>query len=322
MELQVFTRQDIARRLSMPRTIELMRDAFRALSGGRIDSPVRTVLTNDAGTVLYKPAWSSQDDIFCVKIVSVFPENAVRDLPVTPGVLIVNDGRTGLPRAIMEAGYLTSLRTGAASGVATDLLAVPDATTAALFGTGGQAWHQLEAMLCVRPLRRVFVFSRNPDNASRFCKQHQPNVSDCELIPTTDSRVLRTCQVITTATTSATPVFADADIHPPVHINAVGSLGPSRSEIPAETILRSAVFVDHRAACLPEAGELLPLLRDGRLPADFCPPELGELLESPQPVRPGRLTVFKSAGNAAQDLVCAAALLRAPADPDQPVIRL
>lgn len=294
----------------MTRAIELMRGAFTDLSAEKVDSPVRTVITNDAGTVLYKPAYSAAENIFCVKVVSVFAGNADRGLPVTPGIIVVNDGETGMPVALMEAGFLTALRTGAATGLATELLATREARTAALFGTGGQAGHQLEAMLCVRDLTRVFVFSRRMENAIRFCEQMSRLSNSCELIPTEDRSVLAECEIVTTATTSAFPVFEDSELGPAVHINAIGSLGPARSEVPEATIERATIVVDQRAACLQEAGELLPLMADGRLPADFAPAELGELVggQSREPNRP--ITVFKSAGNAVQDLACAAEVLR------------
>lgn len=313
MEVRIYNQDDVRSAISMPRAIELMRDAFTALTAGQVESPVRTVLTNSSGTVLYKPAWSQADNIFCAKIVSVFPGNADRGMPVTPGIIAVNDGETGMPIALLEAGYLTALRTGAATGLATELLAPRDATTAGLFGTGGQADHQLEAMLCVRSLKRVFVYSRVFENAQAFCTRLSDLCPDCELVATTDKHRLRECQVITTATTSARPVFEDEHVGGAVHINAVGSLGPTRSEIPEATIERATVVVDQREGCLHEAGELMPLIADGRLPKDFRPAELGEILADPgyRPERP--LTVFKSAGNAAQDLVCAAEVLRVSA---------
>ncbi|MCP4175278.1 MAG: ornithine cyclodeaminase [Fuerstiella sp.] len=314
MDVRIFTRDDVRHLLKMPRAIELMRDAFAALSSGRIESPIRTTLTNDHGTVLYKPTWSAAQNLFCAKVVSVFPGNAHKDLPVTPGIIVLNNGETGMPVALMEAGFLTSLRTGAATGLATDLLAKPDASTAALFGTGGQAGHQLEAMLCVRDLKRVYVFSRHNENAVRFCREMAAHNSNCELIPATNRNVLTECDIITTATTSAKPVFSDREIPTVVHINAIGSLGPNRSEIPAETILRATVVVDHREAGLREAGELLPLMNDGRLPTDFAPAELGELVLNKNYKVERPVTVFKSAGNAVQDLACAAEVLKLAKD--------
>ena len=99
MDVRIFTQDDVRHFLKMPRAIELMRDAFAALSCGRIDSPVRTVLTSNHGTVLYKPAFSEAQSLFCAKVVSVFPGNADRELPVTPGIIVLNDGETGMPVA-------------------------------------------------------------------------------------------------------------------------------------------------------------------------------------------------------------------------------
>ncbi|HIK95567.1 MAG TPA: ornithine cyclodeaminase, partial [Planctomycetes bacterium] len=109
MDVRIFTQDDVRQLLKMPRAIELMRDAFAALSAGRIESPIRTTLTNDHGTVLYKPAWSAAHSLFCAKVVSVFPGNADKGLPVTPGIIVLNDGQTGMPVGLLEAGFLTSL---------------------------------------------------------------------------------------------------------------------------------------------------------------------------------------------------------------------
>lgn len=289
-----------------------MRTAFITLSTGDIAAPLRTALGNNIGSVLYKPAYSKSAGIFCAKIVSVFPENASKGLPVCPAVILVNDENTGMPIAIVEAGYLTSLRTGAATGLATDLFADQKATIAALFGTGGQSRHQLEAMLAVRPFEKIFIFSRTPSNAERFCEQNQELAGFCELIPNPSRDKLKQCQVITTATTSPTPLFSTDEIAPNCHINAIGSFGKENAEISADTLLNSRIIVDQRAACLAEAGEIC-LMRDaGLLPTNFHPEEIGEVLQNHNydNINKSRRTVFKSVGNAVQDLVCVAEMLK------------
>lgn len=286
-----------------------MADAYTSLSTGNVESPLRTALVNDKGTVLYKPAYSQSAGIFCAKIVSIFPGNAAQGLQVTPGIIMVNSAETGMPVAMIEAGYLTSLRTGAATGIATKTFARVDAKTAALFGTGGQSRHQLEALLCARKFETVYVFSRSSDNAERFCKENADLSSSCELVPNPSRSVLKSCDVIATATTSPTPVLRDDEISDDVFISAIGSLGPNRTEIPDETLLRGSIVVDNREACLAEAGEITLLRAAGKLPTDFSPVEIGEVIngtiESPQrtPI------IFKSVGNAAQDLACVAELL-------------
>lgn len=311
MNVKLIDHKLVAECLSMPRAIKLMKSAYADLTEGNVESPLRTALVNEGGTVLYKPAYAQSAGIFCVKVVSVFADNVNKGLPVTPGIIVINSSETGMPLAILEAGYLTSLRTGAATGVATQVLAPEDSRVGALFGTGGQSRHQLEAMLCARPFERIYVFSRNDANALRFCEENKDIAGDCELIANPDRKVLKECDVITTATTSPTAVFSDDEISDRAHVNAIGSLGAQRTEVSAETLLRSDVIVDQREACLKEAGEIC-LLRDaGLIGDDYYPVEIGELVLGQRSlgerVRP---TVFKSVGNAAQDLVCSAEIYR------------
>jgi len=310
MNLRLIDKSTVEQNLSMPRAIELMAEAFSALSAGEVDSPLRTALVNENGTVLYKPAYSDVAGIFCAKVVSVFADNVNKDLPVTPGLIIVNSAETGMPIALVEAGYLTALRTGAATGLATDLLAHKQAKVAALFGTGGQSHHQLEAMLAVREFEKVYVFSRNASNAEKFCAANQVMAGKCQLIANPERSVLKECEVITLATSSPTAVVEDHELGENVHINAIGSLGPKRTEVAAETMLRSYVCVDQREACRAEAGEICLLADAGILPEDFAPVEIGELATGAESAPRSGVSVFKSVGNAVQDLVCTAEILR------------
>ncbi|GAA5494953.1 delta(1)-pyrroline-2-carboxylate reductase [Rubritalea halochordaticola] len=311
MNVKLIDQKLVAECLKMPRAIELVKSAYADLTEGNVDSPLRTALVNEGGTVLYKPAYGEGAGIFCVKVVSVFADNVNKGLPVTPGIIVVNSAETGMPLAILEAGYLTALRTGAATGIATKVMAPEDSKVGALFGTGGQSRHQLEAMLCARSFERIYVFSRQEANAIRFCEKNRDIAGDCELIANPDRKVLKECDVITTSTTSPTAIFSDEEISDSVHINAIGSLGAQRTEISAETLLRSDVVVDQRAACLAEAGEIC-LMRDaGLIDDDYCPVEIGELILGKQSLgERNKPTVFKSVGNAAQDLVCSAEIYR------------
>ena len=123
--------------------------------------------------------------------------------------------------------------------------------------------------------------------------------------------VLQDCGVVTTATNSNSPVFSDNDIAPGTHINGIGSFRPDMAEVPAETVARAEVVVDHREAALTEAGDVMQPMQRGLLPAEFLPAELGEVLAGTRPGRTGadQVTFFKSVGNAAQDIVCAAEIV-------------
>ena len=311
MKIRLLSQDDIRQALTIDRAIELMEDAFVALSRGTVQVPVRTNLSNDSGALLYKPALMPSSNLFAMKAVSVFPDNSARGLPVTTGLILINDGGTGLPVALMDAEYLTALRTGAATGLATRLLANPDTKTAALFGTGGQAPLQLQAMLSVLPLKIVYVFSRHAANAEALCERHAEQSNNCQLIPAQSHNVLKNCGVITTATSSPKPVFSDQDIAPGTHINGIGSFRPDMIEVPNATVCRSTVFVDHQEAALKEAGDIIEPIARGDLPRDFTPTELGDLLLNDHPGRthPKQITFFKSVGNAAQDIVCAGEIL-------------
>lgn len=311
VKIRLLNQDEIRQTLTMASAIELMKDAFIALTQGTIETPLRTNISNSAGTLLYKPALMPSAKVFGMKAVSVFPRNVDLGLPVTTGLMLINDSETGLPVALMDAQYLTSLRTGAATGLATRLLAKPGTTVAALIGTGGQAASQLRGMLEVLPLETVYVLSRQMKNAEQFCRAQQEFAGTCRLEPAASNQVLADCSVITTATTSKSPVFNDAEIQPGVHINGVGSFTPDASEIPQDTVCRSHIFVDQREAALREAGDLVQPLQNGKLAANFSPTEIGELLLG---LRSGRnhedeTTFFKSVGNAAQDIVCAARIV-------------
>lgn len=311
MKLRLLTGNDVRCCLGMPRAIDAMSRAFAALSSKQVEAPHRTKIGSSDGIMLYKPALQQKAGIFIVKVVSVFPGNLKAGLPVTTGLLLVNDATTGLPRALMDAQYLTALRTGAASGLACRLLCNPGVTQAALFGAGGQAACQLEAMLCTLPLETVYVFTRDSMHAEAFCRNQEPAAGGCRLIANPDRSVLKTCGVICTATTSSTPVFSDDEICAGTHINGIGSFMPTMAEIPAETICRSTVVVDQREACLDEAGDLRQPIERGLMPPDFRPAELGEIVlrRATGRTSPQAVTVFKSVGNAAQDLECAAEVL-------------
>ncbi|MEZ6096201.1 MAG: hypothetical protein R3C03_18580 [Pirellulaceae bacterium] len=304
ISIRLLNGREVAASLSMSRAIELMKEAFVGLSHGDIDVPQRVHLTNPAGTMLYKPAFMPSRRAMALKAVSVFPGNFERNLPVTTGVLLVNDSETGVPIGLMDAEYLTGLRTGAAAGLATGLLADPETEVAALFGTGGQAPFQLAALMEVLPLKRIYVFSKRAERADAFCETEQAQWPGVELVAGTSVDVLRECGVISTATTSHTPLFSASDVTAGAHINAVGSFRRVMCEIDPALVAASRVVVDQREAAMMEAGELVAARDAGLLPMGFEIEELGELIATSPCVRMnGKTTLFKSVGNAAQDIV-------------------
>ncbi len=302
----------MARALSMPEAIILMKEAFVQLSRGEAIVPVRMAmeLPQDTGRVLLMPAYLAPSHRISVKLVSIMDENPARGLPLIHAMVMVLDSETGKPLALMDGEYLTALRTGAASGLATDLLAKPDAEHLAIIGTGAQARFQLQAVSCVRNISHCVAIDRSQENADRFVEQTQSDF-DFPIEATTSRDALATADIICTATTANTPVFSHSDLQMGVHINAIGAYTATMCEIPPETVQAAKVVVDHRPSCLSEAGDLIQPLQQGLISESHILAELGEIAAREKEVRfsASDTTLFKSVGNAVQDLVTATRVL-------------
>ena len=302
---------EVSQTLSMETAIPAVRGAFVQLSRGLADVPVRTHLSLEGdGGALFMPVYLSRMSWLGCKIVTVVPENQDRGLPTTQALMAVFDAETGRAEAVMDAEVLTAVRTGAASGVATDALARVDASVAAIIGAGIQGRRQLEAICCVRAIEQALVYDRERLAAEMFAAE----MNDRLHIPV---RVLddpsggHGADVICTATSSVGPVLADEDGAPGTHINAIGAYRPNTREIPGETVARAHLVVDSREAYLEEAGELVLALDEGLLADDFIPDEIGQVVMGSEPGRKNDLeiTLFKSVGNAVQDLAVASVVL-------------
>ncbi len=304
---------EVRQALPMAEAIEAMKRAYAALSDGRAEVPLRARLSipPHEAVSLFMPAYVQGDgeEALAVKIVSLFPHNPQRGLALIQAAVLVLEGDTGRPLALLEGSTLTAIRTGAASGAASDLLARKDSRVAAIFGAGVQGRTQLEAVCTVRPIERVWVYDPNPQRVQTFIAEmagQAPIPQD--LRPAHQPRqALSEADVICTATTSLTPVFEDAHLRPGVHINGVGSYTPQMQEIPAETVQRARVVVDSRAACLAEAGDLIQPIQKGLISEGHIYAELGEIVLGRKAARqsPGEITFFKSVGIAVQDAVAA-----------------
>jgi ornithine cyclodeaminase/alanine dehydrogenase-like protein (mu-crystallin family) len=310
MTLPLFTAEDIRRALPMREAIEAMRAAFIAFSKGRAHIPQRLSISipEQEGITLVMPGYVPPDALG-LKVVSVFSRNLARGLPTISALVVMLDPETGAPAALLDGAFLTAWRTGAASGLATDLLARPDAESLALIGAGAQARTQLLAVAAVRPLRRVRIYSRTPTRAQALIQEMRGQEGipkDIAVAPTPEAAVAE-ADIVCTATNSSVPVFDGQALRPGTHINAIGSFTLEMREVDEETFRRAArVVVDSRAAALAEAGEVVWAIRQGILrEADLV--ELGEIAAGRRPgrERPEEITLFKSVGLAVQDLVAA-----------------
>jgi ornithine cyclodeaminase/alanine dehydrogenase-like protein (mu-crystallin family) len=301
---------DVRRALPMADAIEAMDAAFLQLSEGRVTMPARSSMEipEANGVVLIMPCYAAGTHHVSLKLLTQFVDNGRLGLPLIQAVVLLADAVNGRLLAIVDGSTITALRTGAASGVATQLLAQPSADTAAIFGAGVQARTQLEAVCTVRHIKQVRVFDCRRAAAEVFAKDMSARLGIPVLATSSAAEALAGAQIVCTATTSTTPVFEDRDLVAGVHINAVGSWRPQTAEIPPDTVCRARVFVDHRVAAMEEAGDLLMPLQEGRITAEHIRAELGDLIANRVLGRQttDEVTLFKSAGLAVQDLFAAA----------------
>lgn len=287
----------------MPDAMSAVREGFAALSAGRATVPVRaSVPLAGGGVALSMPAALAGGPHWSVKLVTVSPGNPGRGLPLVGATVLLGDAATGRPLALLDGTAVTALRTGAAGGVAAEALARPDAAVVTLFGAGAQARSQLEAVRCVLGdrLRELRIASRDLGRARALAEAAElpPGVS--VVIQRAPGDIVRGADIVITATSSATPVFDGTALDDGSHVTAVGSFTPAMRELDDAAMRGARIVVDQREAALAEAGEL-----QGMRPEDVV--EIGEVIAGRAPGRRDdrERTVFKSVGNAVQDLVVA-----------------
>lgn len=279
----VLDAEQTRRCLSMPAAIESQVAAFSK----DVEVPLRQAL---AGS-LYMPG--RVGDHSGIKIVSTVPGNPV-------GMVLVV-GPDGSPLGIVDGPTLTAIRTGAGAGLATRLLARPDASTLAMLGAGAMGFDQVQAVKAVRPVTRVLVWSRTAERARELAARVDGEVAE------TANDAVRAADVVSCATPSTEPLFAAEALRPGTHINAVGAFRPGMIEVPVDVTRRAYVVVDDREAAAAEAGDLLAAGKDPDA-------TLTEVVAGETSAPAGAVTFFKSVGVASQDVAAAVAALTAARD--------
>ena len=315
MKILILTHSEVQELLPVRECIPVMAEALADLARGNVHQPLRMIVTppDAEGDMALMPSYRSGERAgYGVKTVCFFPGNPAKGLDSHQGSVMLFSAKTGELMALMNASAITAIRTAAVSGVATQLLAREDASELAIIGSGVQARAHIEAMACVRPVKRARVASSRFENASKFADELGPRYAfPIEPVASTESAV-DGADLIVTATTAAEPVLKREWISPGAHLNVVGSSIPTTREIDSATMAAASLFVDRRESTINEGGDYLFALRDGAIGPDHIQAEIGELLIGKHAGRTSQdeITLFKSLGLAIEDLASAEYLYR------------
>lgn len=306
----ILSQADVERLLPMRDCIEIMASTLATLARGDAVLPLRTVIripgTSDAFGVM--PAYLGSPKTIGAKIVSVYPGNHGTAFDSHQGAVLLFDPDNGRLAALLDATAITTIRTAAASAVATRLLARENASTLAIIGSGVQAHAHVEAICAVRPITSLRVWSRNSDRARHLAQfAHDRFQLDASMAMTGEDAV-RDADIVCTVTSSTTPVLHGAWLSPGTHVNAVGACTPNACEIDSAVVVNSRLYVDRREAALKEPGDILVPLQSGEIGPEHVVAEVGELLVGRGVGRRDdrEITLFKSLGLAVEDLAAAA----------------
>ena len=300
--------RDVRSVLTMPDLIGSMRAALADYSGGRAQQPLRTVLELGDTRSFFgiMPASLTDPRAVGTKLVTVFPSNHEKGLPSHLATIVLLDPDTGALLALLDGRYITEARTAAVSAVSADLLALPDAATLAILGSGVQAHSHLEALACVRRLADVRVWSPTESHRAAFVRKVARDGLRIRAAASARDAV-DGADLIVVATASTIPVLESAWVPDGAHICAIGACRPTHRELQAALVARSRVFVDSTLGALAEAGDIVMAIQEGAIAPEHIAGELGALVSGTVAGRqvPGQVTLFKSLGMAVEDVAAA-----------------
>jgi len=304
----ILNRSDVISALQMQDCMNAVEKAFGELSNGTAVLPLRTAIKPPDGLSLYMPAYLKESGALACKVVTVYKDNpAKHNIPTTIGKVLLQDINTGDVICIMDGGYLTAVRTGAASGVATKYLArAGDNQIAGIFGAGVQAKMQLWAVASARKISKAILFDISDEAMNRFIKEMGDKLN-IEIIKAKKPEDVLQADIICTATSSAVPLFDGKLVKVGSHINGIGSHTPNARELDTVTIKRSLFIGDSREACFSEAGDIMIPVSEGAVTENHFYAELGEIITGKKKGRTDdkMITLFKSNGLAIQDAATA-----------------
>ena len=307
-ETLLLSGRDVRALLPMNECIEVMEGALRSVTDGSSVLPLRTVMrldgTPNAFAAMPAVVGKGPGASLGAKIITVFPGNDATPYDSHIGVVLLFDAEHGKLLAIADASSITAIRTSAVSGLATRLLAREDAKELAILGAGVLAMPHLEAVLRVRDIKRVRVWSRSGEKSKEFAIRARKQSGLEVVVSGTAREAVESADVVCTITAARTPVLEGAWLSPGAHVNAVGASLPSARELDTAAVVRSRLFVDRRESTLSEAGDFLIPRSEGAITDAHILGELGDLLAGSVRGRVNRddVTLFKSLGLAVEDV--------------------
>lgn len=309
----LLTEPDVRGLLPLDDLVSAMERALSAFSSRQVTQPVRTALQVGTRQNFFgvMPAYLSSPSALGIKLVTVFHENAARDLPTHLATILLLNPETGALEVIMDGRYITEVRTAAVSAVAAKRLAREDAGVLAVLGSGVQARSHVELLTRACTFREIRAWSPTPEHLHQF-------ISGAVALSTVPvygaanaEQAVRGADVIALVTSSTTPVIQNAWVSPGALVISVGACRPDAREMDPSLVARARLFVDSRAAALVEAGDIVQGIREGRWSESHIAGELGEVILGRLP---GRITaddivIFKSLGLAVEDVAAAQLVL-------------
>ena len=307
----LLSRGDVQKLLNIEDAINVVEKAFGELAAGTAEMPDRTVLIDPevGGWIAFMPAYLKSSGALGAKAVTVYKQNPDKfGLPTTLATIVLLDQNSGQTVSVMDGGFLTAIRTGAVTGVATRHLARKDASVGGILGAGVQARAQVLAMCTAANLEKMMIYAVDAPEALKAFANGLASDTGVEMVIASSGReVCENADVLALATTAANPIVDGDWFKPGAHINAIGSHAPGVRELDTKTLKRARVVCDTKTACLLEAGDIQIPIEAGEYSADEIHGDLGDVVNGTIAGRDNdeQITLFKSVGLAVQDLSCA-----------------
>lgn len=307
--MRVYTEENVQAQYKMADAISDLEQSFKQNSN--IKAAQRTVIPTGDGSksMLYMPCVDLSLQLGIIKITSITPDNPKHQLPTTQAQIVITDLNTGNHVAILDGSYLTRLRTGALSAIATKYLSNEDAHVLGMIGTGGMAYAQFLGNMEVRPIDKVLLYNRTTSKAEQFKQRIQQDFKHLDVVVVDDVKELTAqADIINCQTPATSPVFSADDIQPGTHINGIGAYQPTMIELDPQIFKQASyVAVDDLEGVKEESGELIEADNQGTFTFNQINAELNTLSKNGHNVRQNSqdITVFKCVGAAPFDLACA-----------------